>query len=289
MPRARDPRTAGREEEGHEAARPEEAAPLTPSAELVLAAQRGFGNRAVANVLARNPNPALASAQPKVKHTTGAEVDAYLDSSPFFRDLVEDKVKGGTKAEGHVHIHDPDGFKTVCVAYYMSRLNAATGATYTKEEAEAQEPNTNAFRDGTGIHLHQDRGEPGTAIHESMHLFCDTAVRDQGGFNLNEGFTEYFAKELCKEQKIKRGDFYPDQYRAVLSLCNLVGEDLLADAYFKGDIDSLRTAVDTKAGKGIYHSIREFFGGAKKGGAGTFDTWVGHIKAGEYDEAKDLW
>jgi len=277
------------EEDSHETGRPEAATPMTPSAELVLAAQRGFGNRAVAGVLARNPNPALASAQPKVKHTTGPQVDAYLDASPFFRDLVEDKVKGGTKAEGHVHIHDPDDFKTVCVAYYMSRLNSATGTTFTKEEAEEATATTNAYRDGTEIHLHQDRGEPGTAIHESMHLFCDTAIRDQGGYNLNEGCTEYFAKKLCKEQKIKRGDFYPDQYRAVVRLCDLVGEDLITNAYFKGDIDSLRTAVDTKAGTGAYHKVREFFGGEKKGGTGTFDTWVGHIKAGEYDEAKELW
>ena len=267
----------------------EEAQAPAPDVQRVLAAQRTLGNHAVANRLARNPSATLGSAQPKVKHTTGAQVDAYLDSSPFFRDLVEDKVKGGTKAEGHVHIHDPDGFKTVCVAYYMSRLNGATGATYAKSEAEAEEPTTNAFRDGTEIHLHQDRGEPGTAIHESIHLFCETAIRDEGGFNLNEGFTEYFAKKLCKEQKIKRGDFYDDQYRAVVRLCDLAGEDLLANAYFKGDIDALRTAVDAKAGTKFLDKVRDFFGGKKKGGAGTFDTWVGHVKVGNYDAAKALW
>jgi hypothetical protein len=253
-------------------------------------AQRGHGNAAVSKLL-RKENPELEDKVPApvplVKHTTGEQVDAFLDSSPFFKTLVEEKVKGGTKAAGHVHIHDPAGFKKVAVDYYMSRLNGATGTTFTKEEAEEREPDTNAFRDGSEIHLHQDRGEPGTAVHESMHLFSNTEYRDQLGLNVNEGTTEYFAKKLCAEQKIKRGDFYPDQYRSVKKLVGAVGEDTVTNAFFKGDIDALRTAVDATGG-GFFNKVRELFGGSKKGGDGAFDKWVGFMKAGDYSSADKL-
>jgi hypothetical protein len=269
-------------------------APIAAPAELtneasVLRAQRTFGNSAVARALMRTPNPELETKSAgKVKHKTGKDVDTYLDSSPFFKDLVEDKVKGGTKAEGHVHIHTPEEFVTECVAYLTSRQNAATGATYTDEEAKAEEPNINAFRDGSEIHVHQDRGEPGTVVHESMHLFSHDDFRDQLGFNANEGATELFAKKLCKEQKIKRGEFYVDQYKAVRKVADLVGEDVLANAYYKGDIAGLRKEFDAKAGTGFMHKVREFFGGKKKGGAGAFDNWATAMKAGKYDEANDL-
>ena len=259
------------------------------SAASVLQAQRTYGNSAVARLL-RTPNPELedTAIAAKVKHKTGKEVDTYLSSSPFFKDLVAEKVKAGTKAEGHVNIHTPDEFKTVCIAYLTARQNAATGANYTEDEAKAAEPNINAFRDGSEIHVHQDRGEPGTTVHESLHLFSHDDFRDQLGFNANEGATEYFCKKLCREIGLKRGNFYPNQFGAVEKLVGVVGEDTLAAAYFKGDIAKLRTEFDAKAGTGILHSVREFFGGAKKGGAGTFDKWATAMKAGKYDEANDL-
>jgi hypothetical protein len=288
-------RARGRDEHGPRAddeQQPEP--PLAAPAELtdqatVLRAQRTLGNSAVARALMRNPNAELEAKTPeKVKHTTGKDVDTYLDSSPFFKALVEEKVKGGTKAEGHVHIHTPEEFVTECVAYLTARQNPATGANYTEDEAKAKEPNINAFRDGSEIHVHENRGEPGTVIHESMHLFSHDDFRGELGFNANEGATELFAKKLCAERKIKRGDFYADQYRAVKKVADLVGEDVLANAYYKGDVAGLRKEFDAKAGTGFVHKVREFFGGEKKGGAGTFDKWATAMKAGKYDEANDL-
>jgi len=42
----------------------------------------------------------------KVAHTEGKAVDTYADASPFLKKYVEVKIKGGTKAEGHVHIYN---------------------------------------------------------------------------------------------------------------------------------------------------------------------------------------
>ena len=88
------------------------AAPAAPPRRRSALA-RGYGNQAVSRILARDPNPALEAVK-KVGHKTGAEVDAALDASPFFKPLIADGVKAGKKADGHVHIHDAATFLTKC-------------------------------------------------------------------------------------------------------------------------------------------------------------------------------
>ena len=70
-----------------------------------------------------------------------------------------------------------------------TRMNPATGKIFTEDGARARSKNVNLFADGAEIHLHENRGEPGTAIHESMHLFSN-ACTVKMGYNANEGTTE---------------------------------------------------------------------------------------------------
>lgn len=244
----------------------------TIRAELMLQAQAGYGNAWVARrMLLREPNPGLAvETEAKVKHKTGADVDAYLKASPFFKALVEAKFKAGTKAEGHVHIDTPDQFVAAWVAYAKARTNPDTGKTFTEDEAKAWEPKVNAFRDGTEIHVHQDRGEAATTIHESIHLFSDDAFKTNLGFNANEGATELWTKKLCAEQKITRGNFYPNEHKSVKKLADKVGEDVLAAAYFQGKVAELEAAIDAKTA------------------AGTAAKWKAAIKTGKYADADAL-
>ena len=252
--------------------------------------QRAAGNAAVAGMLSRVPNPALEEMTDPVPvpesvrqqagaggateledgkgdkskaHATGEQVDEYINGSPFIKDYVKDKVKGGTKAAGHVHADSPEDFKKNFIAYGKAR-------GMTEQAAKDMEPNVNAFRDGSEIHVHVDRGEFATNIHESMHLFSHDDYRGKLGFNANEGATEFFTKKLCAEQKITRGDFYPDQYGSTKKLADLVGEDKLAAAYYQGKVDDLKAALD------------------KAKTAGTFDKWVKAMQDGKYTEANAL-
>jgi hypothetical protein len=245
---------------------------LDPRAANVLSAQATYGNAWVARrMLSRDPNPDLAvETEAKVKHKTGADVDAYLKASPFFKALVEAKFKGGTKAEGHVHIDTPAQFLTAWTAYAKARTNPDTGSTFTDAEARAWEPTVNAFRDGTEIHVHQDRGEPATTIHESIHLFSDDTFKATFGFSGNEGATELWTKKVCAEQKLTRGDFYPNEHKSVKKLADKVGEDALAAAYFQGKVTELEAAVDAKTS------------------AGTAAKWKAAIKTGKYADADAL-
>lgn len=205
----------------------------------------------------------------KVKHTTGKEVDTYLKASPFIKAYVEAKFKTGTKAEGHVQIHTPEDFVKAWVKYSLGRSNPDTGKTFTEDEAKKWEPKVNAFRDGTEIHIHQGRGETGTAIHESIHFFCEDSYRDTVGFHANEGTTEYFARMICSEQKITRGDFYVSERKSVEKLVTVTTKEKLAAAYFQGKVDDLKKAVEGK-------------------GKDTFAKWVGFMNGAKYSDADAL-
>lgn len=211
------------------------------------------------------PGPTTAPA-----HLTGQEVDDALDASAFFHDFVQGARGRGVQAAGHVHIEAPDDFVAAYVRYAITRTNSATGARFTEDEARARAARVNAFRDGDEIYIHRDRGEAGTTIHESMHLFADAGWLGRVKRNVNEGTAELFTKKLCAERGVTRGNFYSQQHASVRKLADAVGENTLAAAYFQGAIGALETAVDAR-------------------GAGTFGTWLGHMIAGRYAEADATW
>jgi hypothetical protein len=273
-----EPEPAAPETRGEEAV-PTAASPLllrdprilTPQMDAVRATlarslQAGQGNRALGGLLLRNPP---AAAPPKIAHKTGKEVDDALDASPFFAKLVEAKHKAGTKAEGHVNIHADAAFEEAYVKMAATRTNPDTGKIFTEEEARARSKNVNAFADGGEIHVHENRGEPGTTIHESMHLFSGSYTKKMG-YNANEGTTEYFTKKLCAEIKLARGTFYAAQLASVEKMIALVGEDVVAAAYFQDKLAELETAFDAK---------KE---------AGAFGKWLVAMKASKYADADAL-
>lgn len=226
--------------------------------------------RRLALPVQRDAGGALPVQLKKVQHTPGKKVDTYLKTSPFFKSYVAAAMKGGTTAEGAVKIHNAADFKKAWVAYALVRTNPDTGKTFTQAEATAWEPTVNAFQGDAKIHIHEERGEAGTAIHESLHLFTHSSYAGTYGFNVNEGTTEVFTRKLCAEQSIRRGTFYAGQRASVDKLMKKSGEGTLANAYFHGKLAELKSGVD----------------GATK--SGTFDKWVGKMKKGKYADADAL-
>ena len=229
----------------------------------------GSVQRVVAVPAAGTTVQRAGGAAAKIKHATGKEVDDFLIASTFLKPYVESKMKGGTKAETAVKLHNAEDFKKEWVAYAMARSNPDTGKTFTKAEAEAWEANVNAFQGDGAIHVHEGRGERATTIHESMHLFADDSFVSTVGFNTNEGTTEYFTRVVTTEQKITRGTFYPSQYASVSKLVGVSSKDKLADAYFNNKLDDIKKDAEDKA-------------------AGTWDKWLGHMKGGQYAKADEL-
>jgi hypothetical protein len=257
---------------------------------LARQVQRGAGNRAMGRILARNGTETLP---PIVAHKTGADVDKMLLDSAFFEPYIRPKYKKGIKAEGHVHDHDQAAWDVEIQKYLKGKQNPDTGNVFTDDEAIAFGKNVNAFRDGREIHANERRGEPATTVHESMHLFSADEWINELGFNGNEGATEYFTKKLCAANSITRGNFYPDQYKSVNKLCGVVGEKVLADAFFNGEIKAIKRKVDRT--RGFFSKVGSWIGGifghkdtSPAERSGTWDSWVGFMKAAKYADADKL-
>lgn len=202
----------------------------------------------------------------KVKQVTGKDVDTFLDTNVFIKKYVEEKVKKGMKAEGHVHIHKPEEFVKVWVKYATGKRNPDTQKVFTEAEIKNFETNVRGFRDRTEIHVHEVRGDSGTTIHESIHLFQDDNFQAKVGDQANEGTTEYFTQMIGADKKIDRGESYGVQLKSIKKLLAVTTKETLAAAYFQGKVDALEKAVE---GKGI----------------GTFAKWIVFMNAGKYSDA----
>jgi hypothetical protein len=152
----------------------------------------------------------------------------------------------------------------------MTRTNETTRNLYTQAEAIAREPNINAFQDGTELHIHINRGETATTIHESVHSFSHDSYSRRVGSKANEGTTEYFTRVICTEQGIIRGNIYPDELRSVEKLVATSSREILAAAYFQGNIADLENTINSAKG------------------AGTFAQWITFMCHGQFASADAL-
>jgi len=206
-----------------------------------------------------------------VAHKTGSELDTYVSASAAISAYVGPAIRAGRLANGHVHFLNDAEFQTRALAYLAGKNNPNTGAVFTDAEAAAFARTMNAYRDGADVYVHQDRGSPSTVIHEGMHLYSSDAYRNDLGFNVNEGTTEWLTRLVIAEQSLGfvRNN-YPQQHTSVNKLVAKAGQAAVMDAYFNGNIAGLRTAID----------------GATS--AGTFDNWVTFMKASNYASADAL-
>jgi hypothetical protein len=243
-------------------------------------AQLRFGNHAVSQVLARDPNPSLekrpAVRPPKPKLRTGREVDAIFDTSPYFKDLVGERMKKVTLAKA-MKVDDEDQFEAAWVEYAMRSYNPQTEANYTEEDARRYlaTKGVRAFQDEDRgvIHIRRSRADLGTQLHEGLHLFSDDGWKRPMGYNANEGVTEWFTRKIGPEVGVERDDSsFLQQYTSATHLIAAAGEAAVAAAYFEGDVAGLEKKID----------------GRRADAAGTWKRWLRHLDAGEYKAANAL-
>jgi hypothetical protein len=90
-------------------------------------------------------------------------------------------------------------------------------------------------------------------------------------YAVNEGVTEYFTRKVGPEVEVQRDDSsFLREYTSATHLVTVATESVVAAAYFEGDLDNLKKAVD----------------GAK--GAGTWGKWTGHLEVNEFKAANKL-
>jgi hypothetical protein len=172
-----------------------------------------------------------------VAHKTPKEADDLI------RDKLKDHVAKAVKANKQI----------------AGQIAVVTGsdweAAYKYEygSIDDEEPTTNAFvatKLDRRVFVHADRGNPGTVIHEGMHKYSNLKIKNTFGSSLNEGVTEFFTRKITDELSIARSN-YEDNYAAAKKMADTLTEDVVAKAYFDGDLDGLKKAfIDHRVSKG---------------------------------------
>lgn len=88
-------------------------------------------------------------------------------------------------------------------------------------------------------------------VHESVHLMSapggKTKIMAEYGEQLNEGFTEYFTKQMCARLGVPDATAYPEHVAFMQRLEPVVGHDMLYTAYMKnGGMDPIIEALTDK-------------------------------------------
>jgi hypothetical protein len=200
----------------------------------------------------------------------GKQVDLYIDANLLVKTAVSAQVLGGTKADGQIHVYDTATWPDALADYLEGTDNRATGLPYTRQEALLKAATVHGFQDATGSHLHAAESDIYVAIHEAMHLYQNEAFCDVVGWQVKEGMADYFAQNIATQQRIVPRQSYRRPRGAIVKLVAVSGEDLVANAFFKGRGRALETDVNAKQG------------------ADTFQSWVGFMKASQYDSADAL-
>lgn len=238
---------------------------LVARAQAARSAQERIGNRSVSRVLARDPNPDLKKAPtPPPPLKTGREVDVIFDTSPYLKDLVGSKLKK-VSLEHDMVIDDEAAFEQAWLDYAKRHLNPDTGQNFA-DDAEARaflkSKGVRAFQDGdrSKVHIRKERANLGTQLHEGLHLHAaDGWLNELGAaYNVNEGVTEYFTRQIGPEVGVERDiNSFLREFTSATRLADAAGKDVLAAAYFEGDVAALRQKIDSR-GKDTWKQWLEF-------------------------------
>jgi hypothetical protein len=267
------PERTRRGEEEHERVdpRPRAATPVDP----ILQAQQTIGNHAVSRILARDAGPQPGPKKPPIG---GARVDEIFDTSPYIKELVGEKMKLGARAEKQLRYDDEKAFEEAWIKYSVGKDNPDSRTPEDRAHTEASarlalRRGVRGFHDEERgeIHIRVDRADEGTPLHEGLHLHTHPDFKAFASYGLNEGVTEYFTRKLCQEVGAQRDPnaFLPEHHSVELMVKERdVPDECLAAAYFKGDLDRLRRAMD--------------------GDRGMLEQWTGALGARDYKKANDI-
>jgi hypothetical protein len=94
---------------------------------------------------------------------------------------------------------------------------------------------------------------PLTMAHERLHQLAHPRFSSTLGSGFDEGVTESFAREIFSDMGLRDAPaIYVAERRAVDMLMARVGEEPLARAYFRGEMNALRNRLDADLGEGTF-------------------------------------
>lgn len=169
-----------------------------------------------------------------VAHTSAVDADAAIQT--HLSSYVSGGVADGRQIEGFVAIVDSLNWNIAGENHY----GASVWAT----------KNLSGFVDSARrVWIEQDSGNAGTMVHEGTHKYSSPGLIDLSQ-PLNEGVTEYFTRIVCNAAGINIAGRtnYQDNWTTATKLVTLVGEAVVASAYFDGDTDTLESTFISAGG-----------------------------------------
>jgi hypothetical protein len=194
-----------------------------------------------------------ATAEDNKTHTSAADADK--DIRDKLSAYVAGAVKAGRQIEGMVGVVGDADWDRAGEAQY--------GHDVWFNGPPPKDPKKdliNGFVDKKDrVWIHKDRGNAGTMIHEGLHKYALDKILNDWNFNMNEGITEYFTRKIGKSlpTPINRGN-YQAQFDVIDPLSKVVGEAVMAGAYFDGKLDEMKTKyLEFRKGKGDNAAAQE--------------------------------
>lgn len=188
----------------------------------------------------------------KVDHMSASSADQQIQAH---MGKIVSGLPSGNVAQGKVRIVADAAFRTAYSRYFGD---------------DGEYDSTNAFVErnspegGDVVWIHEERGNPGTSLHEAMHLYSNAAYRSDLGTAANEGTTEYFTRYVLRQigSTLVRSN-YDGELAPVNVLAGKAGMTPTAKGYFGGDIAGLEAAA----------------------GKAAFATWKAAMKKGDFAAA----
>lgn len=178
------------------------------------------------------PEKKEPAAVKKVDHMSASDADKHIQSQ---MGKIVTGLPSGQVAQGRVRIVAEAAFRTAYFRYFGD---------------DGEYDSTNAFVErnspegGDVVWIHEERGNPGTSLHEAMHLYSSAAYRGDLGTAANEGTTEYFTRYVLRQigSTLVRTN-YDDELAPVNVLVGKAGMNPTAKGYFSGDLAGLEAAA----------------------------------------------
>lgn len=214
------------------------------------------------------------TAEDNSTHTKASEADVNIQT--HLSAYVAEAVKSGKKIEGMVGVVAGADWDRAGVAHYGSDVwhNGPPPKTPKKDAI-------NGFVDDKErVWIERNSGNGGTMIHEGLHKYSSDTFLSTLGFNANEGTTEFFTRKICTAltPPVARGN-YQEELDVIEELKTAVTEAVLAEAYFDGKLDELKTAfINFRKGKGDTDTKAP----------ANWRSFVRRIKEDRYDQAVAL-
>ncbi len=166
----------------------------------------------------------------------------------YFTDV--DKVACDTLRERYGDIVPPERMRAMEEAPSHFDRPREFRRAFRSETGERADVGVVGFtKSGTPAHVSTKSLEsvPGTVLHERLHQLSDPQAEKLLGHDLYEGMTEDLAlKTLGREPELGDPIAYPADRARAHELRNAVGSEVVDRAYFQGDAEPLRSALDEK-------------------------------------------